>query len=131
MSAKKVENVEIEEDFFDEKPKKKKQNTDKKEKEVVYVKEEKGILGTIINIALWVLLIAWMVIVLVDYFKVRDDKEPVFCWWNEKTTTYENGTVEECTGLGYKVIKYNREDFKAIEFGPFWIKDRTAKAETK
>ena len=67
-----------------------------------------------------------MALVLVDYFKVRNEQEPIFCWFNNHTTTYENGTVKECTGLGYKVINYNREDYKAIEFGPFWIKDRTA-----
>lgn len=126
MKAKKVDNVE--EDFFDEKPKKK--NTTK-EKEVVYVKEEKSILSKVVNIILWVILLAWMVLVLVDYFKVRDEKDPIFCWWNKQTYQYENGTVEECTGLGYKVIKYNREDFKAIEFGPFWITDRTAEDNAK
>lgn len=107
--------VEQEEDFFDEKPKK--ENRDK---------SEKSMLSRILNIALWVILFAWMALVLVDYFKVRNEEEPVFCWFNKETTTYENGTVKECTGLGYKVINYNRENFKAIEFGPFWITDRTA-----
>lgn len=118
MKAKKVKNVEIDEDFYDEKPKKK--------KEVVYKEKEPSLISKILNIVLWVILFAWMAIVLVDYFQVRNEKEPKFCWFNDKTTQYENGTVEECTGLGYKVINYNREDFKAIEFGPFWIKDRTA-----
>ena len=118
MKEKKVKNVEVEEDFYDEKKKTK--------KEVVYVEKKPGIISRIINIIFWLILFAWMAIVLVDYFKVRDEKEPIFCWFNEQTHEYENGTVKECTGLGYKVINYNREDFKAIEFGPFWIKDRTA-----
>ena len=118
MKEKKVKNVEVEEDFYDEKKKTK--------KEVVYVEKKPGIISRIINIIFWLILLAWMAIVLVDYFKVRDEKEPIFCWFNEQTHEYENGTVKECTGLGYKVINYNREDFKAIEFGPFWIKDRTA-----
>ncbi|MBO5375519.1 MAG: hypothetical protein J6A52_01550 [Bacilli bacterium] len=124
MKEKKVNNVE-EEDFFDEKPKKKKKE-EKTEKEVVYVEKEKSLFSRILNIVLWIILLAWMALVLVDYFKVRDEKDPIFCWFNNHTTTYENGTVTECTGLGYKVIRYNREDFKAIEFGPFWISDRTA-----
>ena len=115
MKEKKVK-VEQEEDFFDEKPKKKNNDETK----------EKSILSKTLNIILWVVLFAWMALVLVDYFKVRNEEEPIFCWFNNHTTTYENGTVKECTGLGYKVINYNREDYKAIEFGPFWIKDRTA-----
>ena len=103
MKAKKVKNVEIDEDFYDEKPKKK--------KEVVYKEKEPSLISKILNIVLWVILFAWMAIVLVDYFQVRNEKEPKFCWFNDKTTQYENGTVEECTGLGYKVINYYREDF--------------------
>jgi len=123
MKEKKVKNVEVEDDFYDEKKKTK--------KEVVYVEKKPSLFARIINIIFWLILLAWMAIVLVDYFKVRDEKEPIFCWFNEKTHEYENGTVKECTGLGYKVINYNREDFKAIEFGPFWITDRTAPKHTE
>jgi len=119
MKAKKVKNVEVDEDFYDEKPKKKK-------KEVVYVEKKPSLFSRILNVILWILLFVWVAIVVIDFFQVRNENKPKFCWFNEKTTQYENGTVEECTGLGYKVINYNREDFKAIEFGPFWIKDRTA-----
>jgi hypothetical protein len=92
-------------------------------------KNEKSLSSRILNIVLWLVLFAWMALVLVDFFKTREEKDPVFCWFNNKTTEYSNGTVTECMGLGYKVINYNREDFKAIEFGPFWIQDRTADEE--
>ena len=106
-----------EDDFFDEKSK-------NKEK-----KEGRSTLFKTLNIILWTVIIAWVALVVIDYFRVRDEKKPLFCWFNETTTTYENGTVDECIGLGYKVIKYNREDFKAIEFGPFWIEDRTKESK--
>ena len=69
-----------------------------------------------------------MIIVFSDYIKVHNEEEPKFCW-NEKTTTYDDGIVVQCSGLGYKVINYKRASFRAIEFGPFWIKDRTAENE--
>jgi len=101
-------------DNFDEK-------TNNKEK-----KEGRSILFIIFNIVFWIVIFAWASLVVIDYLRVRDEKEPFFCWFDKNTTTYENGTVDSCTGLGYKVIKYNREDFKAVEFGPFWISDKTA-----
>ena len=71
-----------------------------------------------------------MVLVFADFIRVHNEKKPMFCW-NEKVTEYDNGKVTQCIGLGYKVINYDRSDFKAIEFGPFWIKDRTAEKEDK
>lgn len=109
---------EVVEDFYDEKPK-----NNKKEKNE---KKEKSIFSRILNVVLWLVLFAWMILVLIDYFHVKNEEEPQFCWWAKKTTEYTDGIVKECTGLGYKVINYQRKSFKAIEFGPFWIDDRTA-----
>lgn len=95
------------------------------EKEKRSVKE---IVSKVVNILLWIVLFAWMAIVLVDYFHVRNEEKPQFCLKNQ-TTNYEDGTVTTCTGLGYKVIDYKRPELTAIEFGPFWIKDRTAKTK--
>ena len=91
--------------------------------------DKKRLISRIINIVLWVILFAWMELVFVDFLNVKNEEEPQFCMCNKKTTQYDNGKVTECTGLGYKVINYKREDFNAIEFGPFWIKDRTAKTK--
>ncbi len=113
-----------------EEPVKKEQEVKVEKKVEVKPKEkkdkyERGLVYRIINIALWIVLIVWMIIVFTDYVKVRNEEEPKFCW-GEKTTKYDDGIVTECKGLGYKVINYQRTSFKAIEFGPFWIKDRTA-----
>lgn len=104
-----------------EKIKKKKAEKDNEDK--------KRLISRIVNIVLWVILFAWMALVFVDFLHVKNEEEPQFCMWNKKTTQYSDGKVTECTGLGYKVINYKREDFNAIEFGPFWIKDRTAKTK--
>lgn len=89
-------------------------------------REGRSIVSRILNVVLWIVLLAWMALVVTDYIHVHNEEKPQFCWFNEKTTSYDDGSVTECTGLGYKVINYNRNSFKAIEFGPFWITDRTA-----
>lgn len=102
-----------EEKEFVEKPKKEK-------------REGRSVVARVINIVLWVILFAWMALVLVDYFHTRNETDPQFCFWNKQTHEHEDGNVTECTGLGYKIIKYNRTSFKAVEFGPFWISERNA-----
>ncbi len=108
-----------EEDFLDEKKSAKKVNKEN---------GEKSLFSKIMNIVLWIILLAWMAIVLIDYFRVTNEKDAVFCL-SKHTTKYDDGNVKVCTGLGYKVYNYNRDSFKAIEFGPFWIKDRTADSD--
>ncbi len=91
-------------------------------------KGEKSTFSKIMNIVLWVILIGWMVICLTDFYNVSKEKEPMFCIKKE-TTKYDDGTVDMCLGLGYKVYNYKRASYSAIEFGPFWSSDRSA--ETK
>ena len=56
------------------------------------------------------------------FCRVSDRKDPMFCL-SKKTHTFEDGTVEQCTGLGYKVYEYNRASLDSgIQFGPFFIK---------
>ena len=93
-------------------------------------KDKKNIFIKILDILLWIILIGWMAIVFMDYYRVTNEKEPKFCI-KEETIQYEDGTVESCTGLGYKVYEYNRDSFDAIEFGPFWAKDRSDKESDK
>lgn len=94
---------------------------DKKTKKDI---KEKSAFSRVMNVVLWVVLFAWMAVCLIDFYNVHKSKEPMFCISN-KTTTYDDGTVDTCTGIGYKVITYKRDSFKAIEFGPFWSKDRS------
>jgi hypothetical protein len=102
----------------------------------------------IVKILILVLIVAWIGVIILDYFNAKNSKDMKFCMkeyvhiyntnglevetrsvngFNEKD--YENYSFTyECKGLGYKVYRYNRTDtnppFKAVEFGPFFIKER-------
>ena len=65
--------------------------------------------------------------VFTDYFRVRQEKSPMFCL-SEVEHEYEDGTTYICNGLGYKAIRYSRNCLMASEFGPFLIKERTCGA---
>ncbi len=81
--------------------------------------------GDIIKIVVLALIIIWILIFFIDYFRARQAKEPIFCL-SEQTKEYEDGTVYSCTGLGYKMYKYDRASIDAsVEFGPFFIQERT------
>lgn len=74
------------------------------------------------DIVFWIVFAVVALTWVVDFFRVSDRKDPMFCL-NKKTHTFEDGTVEQCTGLGYKVYEYNRSSLDSgIQFGPFFIK---------
>ncbi len=83
---------------------------------------ERSLFGKIVNIVLWVVVIAWMTLCVIDYIKVQREKDPIFCLSN-KTLEYADGNVHVCYGLGYKVYNYDRDCFQALQFGAFWTKD--------
>ncbi len=79
-------------------------------------------LKKVLNVAFWVLFAILLLIWVTDFLRVRADNDPIFCW-GDKVHTFDDGDVEECTGLGYKVFKYNRDSLgQGSEFGPFFIK---------
>ena len=75
------------------------------------------------NVVFWTLFAGLFAIWITDYIMVRSEKEPLFCL-SKETHKFDDGTVNECTGLGYKVYTYNRTSIKATEFGPFFISMR-------
>ena len=77
-----------------------------------------------LNIIFWVAFAILAFIWTFDFFRVRAESAPVFCI-RERTHAFDNGTVDECLGLGYKVYNYNRDDqLEGYEFGPFFIRMR-------
>ena len=68
-----------------------------------------------------IILIGIVAIWLFDYFRMVNNEKPMFCI-KQETYKYDDGTVEECTGLGYKIYEYNRTSYRAKQFGPFFIK---------
>ena len=84
----------------------------------------KKTLIVVLKVAILTFLFFWIVMVFTDYFRVRQNKNPMFCI-SEVEHTFEDGSTYICTGLGYKMIRYNRDCLAASEFGPFMIKERT------
>lgn len=98
--------------------------------------KEKGIF--ILKVVLIVIIVLWIGIVLVDYFQVRQTKDPIFCLKNEvivydmkgeKKDTFKKKDFDAeynsnvltsmknsenisytsvCVGVGYKIYRYHR-----------------------
>lgn len=105
-----------------------------KQKEVVvevkemddFMKEEevsiKRVALKIWDVVFWVLFVLLICAWIVDFFRVKTDKYPLFCI-SKETVEFEDGKVDKCTGLGYKVYTYDRASLdEGIEFGPFFAK---------
>lgn len=93
----------------------------KKEESFENSKQRPSIIKVIWNIIFWGVIIVLAFVWVFDFIQVKNDKEPKFCISN-KTHTYEDGTVEECTGLGYKVYNYNRTSLNYdVQFSPFFV----------
>lgn len=78
----------------------------------------KKILGLLFTI----IIVGWIVIIMYDAINSTNGN-PKFCL-SKQVNNYNDGTVEICHGLGYKVYIYNRTNHKGIEFGPFWMKEK-------
>ena len=65
--------------------------------------------GDIVKIIILVIIIVWIICFFIDYFRARQSKMPLFCI-QSSVKDYNDGTVESCLGLGYKVYKYYEDD---------------------
>lgn len=98
-----------------------KENNEEEMEQFEDVKEKRHIFRTLFNIIFWLVVAIMAVTWIMDYMKARDNKEPQFCL-SKKTYEFEDGTVDECLGLGYKVYKYNRTSMATgSEFVPFFV----------
>ncbi len=124
----KIEKKEVVEEKKEE-PKKepKKEPVEEKKEEFFETKDDKKTtIKKVVNIALWVILFLWMAVCLIDFFCTKAGNDPIFCI-KKDTNKYSDGEVDICTGLGYKVINYQRESYKGREYGMFFLtKDRTS-----
>ena len=76
------------------------------------------------NIFFWAAFACIAIMWITDYVNTRNENDPVFCL-SKSVIDKENGSVEECVGVGYKVFKYNTPGYEgAREFGAFWITPR-------
>ncbi len=78
----------------------------------------------ILNVAFWVIFSVVFVIWVVDFVLTQTGKDPIFCL-KKVTHQYEDGKVDECTGLGYRIYNYDRKSLpKGVDFAPIFVKMR-------
>jgi len=83
------------------------------------------IVPPIIFLIFLALFVAWAFLVYSDYGRVKASQDPQYCVFGTNVNETEDGTITECIGLGYKVIKYKTLDIKMTEFVPVWEKTKT------
>ncbi len=113
---KKVEEVKEEKATLEESETEKETKSKKKEK------KERSTFSKILNVTLWVIVLAWMAISLTDFIRTYLDKDPIFCL-KEETHKYDDGEVYICTEIGFKFFRYDRASYTARQFGGFWTKE--------
>ena len=87
--------------------------------------KKKSPVKTIILLIFLAVFIGWAYLVYSDYGRVKNSEEPKYCVFGTNVDKTEDGTISECIGLGYKVIKYQTLDIKMTEFVPVWEKTKT------
>ena len=107
--------VETKKEEVKEEPKKK----EKKDNDVLKV-----VLKRTWDFIFWGIILIILATWIVDFVNVKQNKEPQFCLKKE-TIQVENGTVDSCLGVGYKVFTYHTTKYdNARDFGPFWSEPR-------
>jgi hypothetical protein len=59
------------------------------------------------DVVFWVLFAILACVWIVDFFRVKAEKQPMFCV-SKETIEFDDGDVDKCVGLGYTVYEYNR-----------------------
>ena len=72
----------------------------------------------------------WAFLVYTDFGNIKRNEEPQFCFFGTteqeiKEGDFVKGKINECIGLGYKVVKYETLDARMTEFVPLWEKTKT------
>ncbi len=93
----------------------------------VQPKKKKHIFRKIFNFLITIALLAWIFMIIYDFYNVQNKNEPKFCFKKGETKN-DDGTVKWCKGAGYVTYNYDYGNVVAYEFGPFWQELKT-KAE--
>ncbi len=123
-SEKQVEEDEKQEDNREKVLEEEKNEQEEKIENLKEDNKKKNRFYNICYIIVFGLLFIWLGIWFTEYKNITDGNDPKFCLKTD-VVEYDDGTVDICTGIGYKVINYKRESYKALEIGPFWIKERS------
>lgn len=89
--------------------------------EQFYEPKKRNVGKLIFDVVFWVVIVSLLFVWIFDFLKVKNEEKPVFCI-QEKTHEFDDGTVEECVGLGYRVYMYDRDSIDVkVQFSPFFI----------
>ncbi len=77
-------------------------------------------IGIILKVLIVGIVVAWIGLILVEYFRYQAD-EPMLVVLKEETLTYPDGHVYVYYGLGYKAISYERTSIYGKAFGHIFI----------
>lgn len=83
----------------------------------------KKTLGILFKALLILVVVVWIGLILVEYFRYQDN-EPMLVVLKEETIPYDDGHVYVYWGLGYKAITYERTSLYGKEFGHIFIQVR-------
>lgn len=83
----------------------------------------KKTLGILFKALLVTVVVVWIGLILVEYFRYQDN-EPMLVVLHEERIPYEDGHVYVRWGLGYKTITYERTSLYGKEFGHIFISVR-------
>lgn len=83
----------------------------------------KRTLGILLKGLLVTLVVAWIGLILIEYFRYQDNN-PMLVVLKEETLAYDDGHVYVSWGLGYKTITYERTSIYGKEFGHLFINVR-------
>ncbi len=84
------------------------------------IKIIKKIVGALVTIVL----VAWLVMFVMDFFSAKEGKRPMFCL-DEVTVNYDGGVYNKCISFGYQYYEYvanSSEGESGYGFGPSFIK---------
>lgn len=76
----------------------------------------KKTLGILLKSLLILVVILWVGLIFVEYFRYQDN-EPMLVVLHEEKISYEDGNVYVYWGLGYKAITYERTSLYGKQFG--------------
>lgn len=76
---------------------------------------------TIVKATIIILIVLWMILFVVDYFRARQELKPLICL-NEKTVELTNGSYYQCISFGYKYYVYQKDGEKLVGLGASFVK---------
>ena len=81
-------------------------------------------MSKILSKIFWIFVILVMSLWTFEFYRIRNGKDPMFCF-KEEEHIYEDGVTKEYIGFGYKVYVYNRTDLEGREFVFIFADEKT------